>query len=222
LLTANEGLAFSLELLPATLRARLLGRPGEGAAAVDSALRRSPLSTLPAPDRPFQSLAWTYARAGRKSEVRQLYAEWKEANSEDRRPKTAVHAWEGIVAFSESRWRDAAQSFDASQVEGKCLPCGLYDAAEAWDRAGESDSAVVRWERVVTSISTVAAPFDEVFSLALAYRRLGELYEAKGNREKALDYYGRFTTLWRDADPELQPQVREVRQRMARLAGERT
>jgi tetratricopeptide (TPR) repeat protein len=222
LLTANPGLAFSLELLPSMLRARLVARPGEGAAAVDTALRRSPLSTLPAPDRPFQSLAWAYAGAGRRSEVRQLYAEWKQANPENRRPKTAVHAWEGIVALSESRWRDAAQSFDAAQAEGKCVPCNLYDAAEAWDRAGEPDSAMVRWERVVTSIPTGSAPFDEMFSLALAYRRLGELYEAKGNSEKALDYYGRFTTLWRDADPELQPQVREVKQRMARLVGERT
>jgi hypothetical protein len=37
---------------------------------------------------------------------------------------------------------------------------------------------------------------------------------------KALDYYGRFVDLWRDADPELQPQVEEIRQRIARLAQE--
>ncbi|HWP36045.1 MAG TPA: tetratricopeptide repeat protein, partial [Gemmatimonadales bacterium] len=54
-----------------------------------------------------------------------------------------------------------------------------------------------------------------------AYRRLGELYEAKGDREKALRYYGDFVDLWKDADPELQPVVREVKERMARLVGER-
>ena len=36
----------------------------------------------------------------------------------------------------------------------------------------------------------------------------------------ALDYYGRFVTLWREADPELQPIVAEVRERMDRLAAE--
>jgi hypothetical protein len=52
-------------------------------------------------------------------------------------------------------------------------------------------------------------------------KRLGELYEQRGNREKALEYYGRFVDLWTDADPELQPIVRDVKRRMARLAGEK-
>ena len=51
-------------------------------------------------------------------------------------------------------------------------------------------------------------------------KRLGELYEARGNREQAVEYYGRFVELWKDADPELQPLVRHVQQRMVRLAGE--
>ena len=37
---------------------------------------------------------------------------------------------------------------------------------------------------------------------------------------RALEYYGRFVALWKDADPVLQPAVREVRGRMAALAGE--
>ena len=55
---------------------------------------------------------------------------------------------------------------------------------------------------------------------ARAFRRLGELYEEKGQKQKALDYYGRFVDLWQKADPALQPQVREVKDRMAKLAGE--
>jgi hypothetical protein len=35
-----------------------------------------------------------------------------------------------------------------------------------------------------------------------------------------IDAYGRFAALWKDADPSLQPAVREARQRMAALAGE--
>ena len=34
-------------------------------------------------------------------------------------------------------------------------------------------------------------------------------------------YYTRFVDLWKDADAELQPAVRDVRGRIARLAGER-
>jgi hypothetical protein len=48
-------------------------------------------------------------------------------------------------------------------------------------------------------------------------QRLGELYEQKGNVEKALEHYSAFVELWKDADPELQPRVRDVRGRIQRL-----
>jgi hypothetical protein len=58
-------------------------------------------------------------------------------------------------------------------------------------------------------------------TLGPTYKRLGELYETVGDRAKALQYYGEFVNLWQDADPVLQPQVKEVRGRMAALAGEK-
>jgi hypothetical protein len=51
--------------------------------------------------------------------------------------------------------------------------------------------------------------------------RAGELYEARSDRERAASSYQRFLDLWRDADPELQPQVVEVRRRLAALTAER-
>ncbi|HEX9581573.1 MAG TPA: tetratricopeptide repeat protein, partial [Gemmatimonadales bacterium] len=57
--------------------------------------------------------------------------------------------------------------------------------------------------------------------LAPASRRLAELYDQLGRREKAIEYYDKFVELWKDADPELQPVVRDVRGRLARLVGER-
>lgn len=53
-----------------------------------------------------------------------------------------------------------------------------------------------------------------------AYRRLGELYEAKGDRERVMEYFGNLVELWRDADPELQPVVTDMKSRLARLARE--
>jgi len=51
-------------------------------------------------------------------------------------------------------------------------------------------------------------------------RRLGELYEARGDRAKAGDYYARLVDLWKDADPELQPIVADARAALKRLRGE--
>ena len=54
-------------------------------------------------------------------------------------------------------------------------------------------------------------------ALALTPRCLGELYEAKGDITNAIKHYQAFVTLWKDADPELQPQVTDIKARIARL-----
>ncbi len=54
----------------------------------------------------------------------------------------------------------------------------------------------------------------------VALRRLGDLYDARGDRKTALGYYQRFLDLWRGADPELQPIVRDVQEKMSRLTAE--
>ena len=62
---------------------------------------------------------------------------------------------------------------------------------------------------------------DEAATLGATYKRLGELHAERGDVEQARDYYGRFVELWAHADPELQPLVREVRQRLAGLSAGR-
>ena len=41
-----------------------------------------------------------------------------------------------------------------------------------------------------------------------------------GRYEEALHYYRRFATRWQNADPHLQPQVEEARQRIRELEAE--
>jgi hypothetical protein len=96
----------------------------------------------------------------------------------------------------------------------------VYEIAATLDRMGQADSALAGYERFVTQPSILSAIQVEHFELAPAYKRLGELYEARRDRRKAADYYGRFVDLYQHADPELQPGVREVRERLARLAQE--
>ena len=54
----------------------------------------------------------------------------------------------------------------------------------------QPDSALATYESMATIIEP--GPFGRDFSLPPAYRRLGELYEARGEGKKALEYYGRF------------------------------
>ena len=93
--------------------------------------------------------------------------------------------------------------------------------ARAYERAGQRDSAVAVYERAVTTPGYFRA-FEESATLGPTYRRLGELYEERGDTARARDYYGRFVDLWKDADAELQPRVREVRQKLEHAKTRRT
>ena len=89
--------------------------------------------------------------------------------------------------------------------------------AIVYDNAQQPDSAIAAYTRYVESTSIMGRFGNDGFFLAGSYKRLGELWEAKGDQEKATRYYTKFVELWKDADPELQPKVSEVRKRLARL-----
>ena len=62
--------------------------------------------------------------------------------------------------------------------------------------------------------------FGDASDLAAMYQRLGELYEAKGDRKRAVESYEKLISLWKNADPELQPIAKDAKARVARLSGE--
>ena len=130
------------------------------------------------------------------------------------------HGAAAAVALAEGRVQDAIKEYRAWYEEDSCAVCGLYELGRVYERAGQRDSALAVYERAVTTPGMLRM-FEEAGTLGPTYKRLGELYEERGQLDKARDYYGRFVDLWKNADRELQPQVREVKQRLAKLAGER-
>jgi len=106
-----------------------------------------------------------------------------------------------------------------------CDSMAFLEVAQAHDRAGRADSAIAAYRRFVNfrglRLLTPPRSIDVVTPLiAPAWRRLGELLEAKGDERQAIEAYERFLGFWRDADPDLQPIVRSVRDRVARLRRE--
>ena len=57
--------------------------------------------------------------------------------------------------------------------------------------------------------------------LPLTYLALGHAYELGGQRDSAVVAYNWFLRLWNKADPELQGRVKEAREAMQEVAGER-
>ena len=93
--------------------------------------------------------------------------------------------------------------------------------AKTWDRMQQKDSAIVYFERQLASTSL---NFYLWYDGAVAQEcrlRLGELYEERGQVDKAHQVYSDFVNQWSAADPELQPQVQDVRSRMRRIEAQR-
>jgi eukaryotic-like serine/threonine-protein kinase len=214
------GTGGSGALALAEIDRRFRNRPADGLRAIEAALRRHPLATMPPLDRPYTDLARYYARAGRLDEAKRLLAEYERAVPEGVRKRDAAqHGAEGDILLAEGRVADAIARYRQWQDDGWCATCGFFELGAAYQQAGQPDSATAFYERAVTTPGFQRV-FVDAFTLAASLQRLGELNEARGERTQALGYYQRLVDLWKDADAELQPVVRDVRARMARLASE--
>ncbi len=204
----------------ASLDVRHRDRPLAGLKAIAAALVRHPLNSIPPLDRPYAALAQFYAEAGRPEVAKRLLAEYEQVVPEGiRRGDSLRLAAAGAIALAEGRDQDAVLTYRAWTEAARGPTLGLFELARAFERARQPDSALALYERVVSTPHFYRI-FDVAHALAPSLKRLGELYEERGGRAKAREYYGRFVDLWKDADPELQPVVRDVRGRIARLAAE--
>jgi tetratricopeptide (TPR) repeat protein len=131
------------------------------------------------------------------------------------------HMAYGAVAEAAGRHEQAIAAYRRMMAgEGHCRTCGALQMAESYDRLGQPDSVLAYYAAVVDTPTLDGARFVDSYALPPALKRLGELYEARADRKRAAEYYGRFVELWKEADPELQPAVREVRTRLAQLVQE--
>ena len=123
---------------------------------------------------------------------------------------------EGAIASTKGRYADATKAFRKTRIENDCASCGLYDLAESYIKNSQPDSARITLEKFENGGGTFRVYQDALY-LAATYQRLGELYEEKGDRKRAVQSYEKLLDLWKNADPELQPIVKDVKQRVERL-----
>ncbi|MGH7538957.1 MAG: tetratricopeptide repeat protein, partial [Gemmatimonadales bacterium] len=205
----------------ALLEVRSRNRPQAALEMLDAGLSRFPLARLPAADRPYAHLIEAYAEAGRVDRAQALLREYEAAEPETvRRGNPARHGATAAVALAQGRVADAIAAYRAWYEGAGCNLCGLHELGRAFERAGEPDSAITAYERAVAARRLLGV-FDESSLLPHTYRRLGALYEQRGDRVRAREYYERFVDLFVGADAELQPMVREAKAKVARLGPDR-
>jgi DNA-binding SARP family transcriptional activator/tRNA A-37 threonylcarbamoyl transferase component Bud32 len=164
-----------------------------------------------------------FANAGRPGLARQFLARHQAvADSAGRRvDEPWIHRLRANLALTEGRFAEALEEIRKGDMRpdgpvDACYICYYLSLGNAFDRANQPDSAIIMLERYVDMPFSERLPVDAL-NLASALRRLGELHEFRGNRERAIRYYSRFVELWKSADPELRPLVTDVRRRIARL-----
>jgi tetratricopeptide (TPR) repeat protein len=187
---------------------------------LNRAVARAPVDSIAPLDRNYDVLLAAASFAGDTARARLWHAasrrDWARAGNVSSRP-----AWESqadaMLALAEGRYQDAlGRLIEADQ---RNLPrTDILNAARflVLDRLQQPDSAIAVGELYLAGTHPARLGQDALF-LAGIRQRLGEMYEAKGNVDKALAHYNAFVELWKDADPELQPRVRDVRGRIERL-----
>ena len=189
-------------------------------AMLDRALRRAPIDSVPYLDRDYGQYLRVAALVKDTARARQYHAAnrkaWEDVGNLLDRP-TMEALDDATLAYGEARYADALASVERASR----LPTDRKDVVElqrflALDRMQAVDSAIASGERFLVFPVSQRLQLDAHFRAGVL-QRLGEMHEAKGNVDKALSHYQAFVELWKNADPELQPRVRDVRSRIERL-----
>ena len=198
----------------------LLDDAKTGKQLLDDAVARFPLAKLSPLDRPYGHLAMAYAASGDGERAKTLLAEFAKHPEADHSADAELwaHGARGVIALMESRPKDAIVEFRKFDDGNACATCASPWLGLAFDRAGEKDSARVEYERFV-DLPSADVWYDDSH-LTSAYERLGALYEDRGDRAKAIEYYQRLAKMLRNADAELQPRLRNAEKAIQRLAAE--
>ena len=217
--------ALDDSLRAASLDLRVRDLPARAASRLDAALAAHPLRDLHPRDRPYVRVATLYAMAGRPDKAQALLQQFRALRDTAlvRMEQPALHRALAEIALAEGRAWEAIIELR----KGYRLPDGpvgdplaeLADLGRAFDAAQMPDSAIEMFESYLSAPIWNRLPSDAEY-LAHVCRRLGELYDQRGDVRNAIRHYNRFRELWKNADVELQPRVRTVSRRVVQLTRE--
>jgi eukaryotic-like serine/threonine-protein kinase len=197
--------------------AALAGDAPRARAAIARGFAREPLDSIAPSERPWDRIAEIGSAIGDPALARQALAGYERDLAPLVRDRVGRQAFFSAgVALAEQRWDDAIRLLHEADARQSVFDRYAWaQIARAHDLAGRPDSAIVYYEKFVTTAD--AGMFVDTRWLAPAHRWLGELYAAKGDSRKAIEQFTKFVELWANADPELQPQVKEVQARLGQL-----
>jgi tetratricopeptide (TPR) repeat protein/tRNA A-37 threonylcarbamoyl transferase component Bud32/TolB-like protein len=212
---------MAIDIVNAMMLVTQVGDQKSALRILDSAVAANPMSAMPAVDRPYVLLAQAYALAGAPARATEVLTEHRrEVPPEIRNGDTWRHVAQGNVDLAEGRPREALEAFRTYLKEDACAPCVKAFEARAWEALGQPDSAIAAYQVLATPGGHGLRFRTDGAMLSPALKRMGELQEERGDKAGAIETYTRVLQNWSRADAALQPQVKEVKQRLANLTGE--
>jgi eukaryotic-like serine/threonine-protein kinase len=208
---------LSVMLDSALVQAHFLNDVPGAHATLKRALAQVPIESLSPGDRPWDVLVWL-AYDMHDGAAAKTYEASLERDLSMSRNATYVGYREqmrGLVAMADNRPKDAIPLYSTALKEEVGRETAGPLLAVAYDLTNQPDSAIAEFERYKETVDGFL--FSRRLYYAGTFKRLGELYEAKGNTTKAIENYQKFIDLWKDADPELQPAVRSAKDRLEAL-----
>lgn len=192
----------------------------DGALAILDRAMGSEVFDTTSGNRNLLTFAQLYARAGRPQRARSLIAEYEETVGQPPvggLDEATMAQASGSIAIAEQRYKDAITHFRAEPSGWiQCPLCGVRELGEAYELAGQPDSALAVYERYLSSRALYRLSTDGS-NLWQTLLSLGRLYEERGRLDDAERMYARFVEQWADADADLQRRVREARRVLDRL-----
>jgi tRNA A-37 threonylcarbamoyl transferase component Bud32/tetratricopeptide (TPR) repeat protein len=212
----NRGSSLGVDIVVARATAWLSGDRVRAMRQLDS-VRRA-MWQLPVLDRRGGELAIAYARIGKPDIARAIVTELGRSGDTTVSVDLSLDSpLAAMILAGEGRHSEALSML--RRLNAECRNCHDPDIGFEFDAAQQPDSAIAHLERYVTTYNAYRIDADTWF-LGPTYKRLSELYEAKGDRERSASYALKLVELWKAADPELQPIVEQARRRAERMSGE--
>jgi eukaryotic-like serine/threonine-protein kinase len=209
------------ELLSARTDALTRRNPARAIERVEEALTSHPLQDIPAVDRPYFATAELFALSGKVDRARALLTAFEKDVPTDLRGdiRRELANVRGLIAFAEGKHDEALNQLRTAAELEACRICSDTYLALAFEASGQADSAIARYEHYLITPESRRITIDAV-ERGPALERLAELYERKGDRQKAAQHARSFVELWQNADAELQPRVAAKRALLQRLGSE--
>jgi tetratricopeptide (TPR) repeat protein len=201
-----------------------MGMPGPGPRlGVDSAIA----AVERAPERVAQAARWQlsnipYVAFATTRDPRYL-ATFRRWRGDDTSAYPELDALAALAGGDTAAAQRAARQFpsaDSTRAAGTgwLNPSRWAARAAVLAELGDARGALATYEVLDPTRFSESGPMDPGWAVyARTFLARGRLYEQLGERAKAAAAYERFLTLWKDADPALQPQLREARAGLARV-----